>query len=498
MPRGMKQRDDGEGSVYPITVKQKNGTVQRFRATKIVDTDEHGKSIRVVSFGATKKEALERRDIKVLEYQVQKGDAPVSVLRSTPQAVRLTVAEFLRQWWDGLPRNELGRNTLKMYQNQIEGHLIPALGEKSLRLLERKDCREFFTNTLPNKAYDKFNPDARLSPRSIRNCDKVLRMALRSAVADGLIFVSPMDGIKPPKVAKKHITINKWIPQYILQMLQDDDDELRWLLAFVYGVRQSEALGLTDDCWKIRSGGKVSTLEIKQVLARDEIFHGCGTRDSVTKQYPCGEYTTKCPKKQGSGGYYISKRTKGTSETRDGVRVLPLIPHVIDVYKRHKKRLDALRKSADWKPGKGEGMDKLTFAKPNGAHRSQKDDTALWHEVFKKINETIPDDRQKLEYQRGHLSRHTTATVLAHMGVPPEVSRLILGHSDTSTTEYYTHRELSDIAAPIMNIGAFMTERKGKMSLADLAAQMEAEANLIAKENEEATHSELVQTEAAG
>lgn len=486
MPRGTKLRDDGEGSVYPVTVKQKGGTVQRFRATKIVDTDENGKSIRVVSFGATKKEALERRDIKVLEYQVLKGDAPVTALRATPQAVKLTVKDFLRQWWEHLPRNELGRNTLKMYQNQIESHLIPALGDRSLRLLERKDCREFITNTLPNKAYNKNNPEARLSPQSVRNCDKVLRMALHAAVTDGLIFVSPMDGIKPPRVSKKHITINKWIPQYILQMLAGDEDELRWLLAFVYGVRQSEALGLTDDCWKIRTGGKVSTVEIKQVLARDEIFHGCGNRDTETGKYPCGNYTTKCPQKKGTGGYFISKKTKGTTETRDGVRVLPLIPQVIEVYKRHKKRLDALRKSPEWKPGKGEGMDKLTFAKPNGLHRSQKVDTEMWHDVFERINMSIPDDKPKLEYQRGHLSRHTTATVLAHMGVPPEVSRLILGHSDTSTTEYYTHRELSDIAKPIMGIGEFMTERQGKMSLADLAEQMEAEATLIAKENEQA------------
>lgn len=455
-PRGEKVRENGDGSIFRVTTKRKDGTVvERWRAEYTIGYDHNGKRVVAAGQGATKQIARDRREAARLKLLVLQGKAPRSVLTGEKHAVRKeTVQEFLEKWFASLDPQEVGDQTRRAYRSKLELHIYPHIGHIPLLLLTEEDIRTLFHVTLPNKAYDPRHPEKRLSNGALLNTWKPLSKALTFAENKGKIALNPMRAVRKPKVEEREEQIHSWKPKYLLERLDGDPNEAKWLLSFVLGLRMSEKIGLTWDCLNLRPrNGKPATVIIKQQLQWKVSEHGCGKRDNETGEYPCGKRSSRaCPKQKGGGGLHIVPVTK----TAAGKRTLPLPTQLQKLLLEHQKRQAKVKKefagTKDWDPLPG--LEDLVFTTANGRPMSQQLENKAWHALCEKFN--VPT-------QRGHLSRHVVATLLAEAEVPPERAQLILGWSSARMLSTYTHlRAVKHAIEPIQDLERVMLERQTK------------------------------------
>lgn len=381
---------------------------KRYRAVSTLEIG--GKAVRVSGEGVSPSEAFQRR-----AKNISKRLNPKTIEKS------VVLEDFLRGWIKELNPDDISDSVRKAYANHLELHIIPTFGKLGIKELTRIMCRDHFAVTLKNKVYDENHPDKRLSSYALKSIHSTFKRSMTWAQNEGIITTNPMANIPAPRIKRKKIVINEAAPKMLLKELDGDPDRLRWLIAF-FGIRQSEALGLT---WDMIDGMK-NLLRIEQQLLRKETFHGCGHRTG--KDFPCGSQSASaCPKMIGERGWEIREGAK----TEAGNRKIPLTPMLAQLFSKQKTRQDKLRESTNWKPLPG--LENLIFTNEKGQPRKHQEDTRAWHALLKKHN--IP-------YQRGHISRHTTATILASMSpeIPIGIVKEILGHNSTAMTEYYTHR----------------------------------------------------------
>lgn len=243
-----------------------------------------------------------------------------------------------------------------------------------------------------------------------------------------------------------------WKPKYLLEQLDGDPDEAKWLLSFVLGLRMSEKIGLTWDCLNLKPrGGKPATVGIRQQLQWKTSEHGCGRRDNETGLFPCGHISCgRCPKQIGGGGLHIVPVIK----TAAGKRTLPLPTHLQKLLIEHQKRQAQMKKlhagtnEQDPLPG----LDNLVFSTVNGRPMSQQLENKAWHALCEKFGVPV---------QRGHINRHVAATLLAEAEVPPDRAQLILGWSSARMLSTCTHlRAVKHAVEPIQDLEKVMLERQ--------------------------------------
>lgn len=446
MPRP-KQAVNGSGSLFQF--QSPAGTTKwRFQKSYFVVKADRKVQKYITGTGSTPQDAVRRQETNYKKFLVKTGEAPQSILASSPDALTITVSEVFYKWHSSFRPDDLTEETNRQYLSRIELHIVPSLGNTPVRLLTKEDVQSFIEETLPAKR--KPNGQILLSNGAIIGIYRVLSRGLDYAVRAGYIPANPAEQVPAPKRIHKSEDISRklWIPQHLLQKLHGNADEARWLLSFLYGIRQSEVLGLTDDCLYLTS--KKPRIVIKQQLARKDVRHGCGKRDPKTLTYPCEQKTAGgCPERKGGGGYYIKTKVK----TRAGERTLPLVEPVLSVLKAHMKAQRASRQSDEWKPVSG--LEKLVFTSPSGSPRRQTVDNELWHKLLK--DHDVP-------HERGHLARHISATLLAEAGVPLEVVKRIIGHSETAMTAYYTHIGQEATRVPLENLAIHLTSRQKKQS----------------------------------
>ncbi|WMY79202.1 tyrosine-type recombinase/integrase [Citricoccus sp. I39-566] len=424
--RKPKMQPNGAGTL--IQIQSPYGP--RWRAVSTVEIG--GKAVRVSGEGVTPSQAYQRR-AKNIERRHQAntaGGGETVKARKTPE---LTARTMFRRWLDEIDADpDLADNAKKQYRNNLELHVIPHLGDEAAASLNKEAMRDHFSKTLPNKVYNPRAPDKRLGAGVMRNIHKNTKRALTWAVSEGLISTNPMTTVKAPKVRRSPVTIDQDTPRRILAHLADypTQEELRWLLAFM-GLRQSEALGLTWD--KIdRFAGRIT---IDQQLGRKETFHGCGHRTG--KKFPCGKASASaCPQTIGTPGWEI----KDGAKSEAGDRAIPMTPNMKKLFQKHSAEQQTKKSRKDWKPL--DGLDNLVFTTDSGEPRKHNPDTAQWRKLLTAVG---------LPYQRGHISRHTTATLLARMKpeVPIGIVQEILGHNSAAMSEYYTHRGYESQREPL-------------------------------------------------
>lgn len=460
-PRRPKMRANGEGSVFQVTVTRRNGDrVKVWRASRTAYITDDGKQVKVYGEGATQAAAIERREANWTKLQVRRGQLPLEAMNRAPSDLRLTVTDWLWRWHAQLSPQDVNEGTRAQYASRIRLHLDPHIGKVPVRLLDEQRVEELVYTTLPSKkkvAAGKETNEPLLSATAVRSVFFVLSAALDYAVKKKIVERNVCKSIKTPKRTKKTDTgIHRltWAPQHLLSKLEGTPDEARWILAF-YGLRQSEVLGLTDDCLRLNTKSR-ATLTIKQQLARHKSEHGCGRPEG--NKFPCGErYSHNCPKMKGSTGLYIKEDPK----TEAGRRVIPVMEPLLSVLSEHMKRQKTLRESSSFAPLSG--MEKLVFTTPTGKPRKHQVDNAQWRALL---------EQHSVPHMRGHVARHITVSLLIAQGVPADVVKRIVGHSDIITTEHYTHLSVQEARQPLAGLGQYLGART-KRSAADVASERE-------------------------
>lgn len=361
-PRKPK-RGNGEGSI----THRKNGGY----AAVVSVPGPGGTRTRKFYYARTRAEANAKLTKALRDLHL--GMAPVNE--------RTTVGQFLRQWFAETIESNRRPGTVAGYRNNIERHIIPAIGNVTLARLQPSHIRKLQSELAAKQPQP-------LAPASIRYVRAVLRSALKQAQADGAVHRNVVELTEGPPVRRPEI--RPLTPDQVRAFLagvEGDRFHALYVLAFTLGLRQSELLGLRWQSVDLEEG----TLRVTETLERGP------------------DIALGAPK---------SERSRRTL-------VLPAI--TLSALRDHKKGQDAEREKA----GERWVDFGFVFTTHVGTPLDHRNCSRYFHRHLKRL---------ELPHQRFHDARHACATFLLSQGVQLRVVQEILGHSQISlTADTYAH-----------------------------------------------------------
>ncbi len=155
--------------------------------------------------------------------------------RQTPHH-QLTLSDWLEYWMDTIVRPNRAETTVYAYQKIIDNHLDPALGSIPLLKLAPKDIQQYYIQVQRENG---------LSSNTMRRHHDLLSSALRTAVRQDMLLVSPMDRVEPPR--SKLYEADFYNPEELKRLyalLAGRRLELPAKLAGSLGLRREEICGL--------------------------------------------------------------------------------------------------------------------------------------------------------------------------------------------------------------------------------------------------------------
>jgi integrase len=358
---------NGEGSIF------KDKARNRWIGAITVGFDTDGRQLRRKVTGRTRNEVRDRLD----DLRKVVAAAPQSSMPAEP-----TVAQFLGHWAEMVLPNSVTPTTRTNYGNIVKTYIVPHVGRHRLDKLTPAHVREMLA------ALDA----ARLSPNTQRLTRSVLRRALRTAEADGLVtrnVAALVDGVRVPRPEGRTLTPEQ--ARTLLAALDGSPLEALVTLMLSLGLRKGEALGLQWRDVDLDAG----TLTVRRAL-----------------------------KKDGKGGLYTDEpKTAGSSRT------IHLPGPLADVLRRHRTRQAEQRLA--FGHGWGRGWGELVFTSSIGTPMDPD-----------RVNRAVQEITQGAGLGRWtpHELRHSAASLLIAQGVPLKVVSESLGHSSIRVTaDVYGH-----------------------------------------------------------
>lgn len=333
-----------------------------------------------------------------------------------PRAGRRRLVEYAEQWAAGHAGE---RATMARDAGILRNHVLPRWGDWPLAKIDHSAVQAWVTAL-----------GADLSPATVRECLRILRLILVAAVRDRLIAFDPGEGVKTPR-RRKVDTIEVPITRTQLRerLLPTVTPRYRLLVALAAGcgLRWGEAAGLGLDALDVNGG----SLRVLRVV---EDFDGL----IRLKPYPKSEA---------------------------GRRTVPLPPLVLDVLVEHRALVpmtrwhgvDLLSKTTTgtpvsrsvfrarvWRPAlvRAGLLGSLDPRPDGGARASWTDDAG---QEVTRTHDREADAVADLVRHAGaglrfHDLRHAYATWLISDGVPVNVVQRVMGHASASTTlNLYVH-----------------------------------------------------------
>ncbi|MQA87719.1 MAG: tyrosine-type recombinase/integrase [Streptosporangiales bacterium] len=389
-----RKRVNGEGSIW----SRKDG---RYGYAAYVLTTA-GTFKRVQGYARTYDDA--RRKLTELLRRADQG-IPVA-------SESWTVEEYLSYWLEHIARVERRPKTYQGYEGVVRLHLVPGLGKKKLDKLTARDVRVFVARVREacqccRNGWDasrdeprccaKVPPEccaSRLSVRMIQSIHAVLRNALQNAVREEIV---PRNVAKLVTVTTPKYKINRGLTadqaRRLLKAARDERLYALYVLALCLGLRRGELLGLRWEDIDLDAG----TLEVVRTLQRVD-----------------GELRFVRPK------------------TDDSERTVPLPGLCTEALREHRER-QCIEQSEAGTTWRDHG---LVFPSEVGTPMEPDNLRRSWGRVGTAAG---------LDRVRFHDLRHTCVTLLLNLGVPPQVVREIVGHSDIEVTmTIYAHASLDE------------------------------------------------------
>ncbi|MEG2455418.1 MAG: tyrosine-type recombinase/integrase [Oscillospiraceae bacterium] len=295
-----------------------------------------------------------------------------------PQSI--TLGQWLSYWLEEVIAPSRAETTAYGYRGMIKNHTMPALGEIPLQQLAPQDIQRYYGRLLSEKS---------LSPNTVRRHHAMLSSALRMAVRQQVLAVSPADRVDPPRVAPH-------------EMLFYGPEALRALYAAAEG---------TDLELPVHLAGSLG-------LRREEL---CGLRWNAVDF--ARRRVQICAARTVAGKYVVEKETKNSSS----IRVLYLTDELYSLLRRKRDQQQRLCSA------KGEVFSEtgLVVTNPQGIPVGPNNLSLSFCRFLKRHN--LP----KITL---HGLRHTFATLASAQGAPLFDIGKALGHSSPATTgRIYTH-----------------------------------------------------------
>lgn len=373
----MTRRTYGTGSLY------QRASDGRWCATIEAGYTKTGARRRVTVTGKTKGEV--GRKLKAKQRELARGEEA---------SARTTVKAWAETWIR--QRATVDRPKTHTTDKGAVGYIVAAIGHRRLTDLTPADVR----------AVDDAVRAEGLSSSTALRYRGTLRRMLKAADAEGHAIPPRVLTVKPPA---KAVNDRQAIPtpdvMRLLAVAGNLPHGSRWLAAFLLGLRQGEALGLT---WP-----EVGTDTL-----------------TVSWQLQAVPYLDKRDRSKGFAlpdGYAVRQLDRRMHLVRPksqaGSRVLPLLPVLAE-------SLEVWR-ADDHAPGYGG----LVWPALDGRPKEANDDRAEFHRIQAEAGVAHPAGRP----YHPHEIRHATATLLLELGVPEAVRVQIMGHSTVASTNAYQH-----------------------------------------------------------
>jgi integrase len=237
----------------------------------------------------------------------------------------------------------------------------------------------------------------------VQSIHAVLRNALQTAVREEIL---PRNVVKLVSISTPNYKVNRGLTvnqaRAVLKVAKKERLYALYVLALCLGLRRGELLGLRWQDLDLEAG----TLEVVQALQR-------------------------------IGGALRFVRPK----TDDSKQTLPLPDLCIEALREHRDR-QAVERSGAWPNWKEHG---LVFPSRIGTPMEPDNLRRSWGRIRAASG---------LDEVRFHDTRHTCVSLLLALGVPPNIVREIVGHSDIEVTmTIYAHAFLDDKRSALRKLG---------------------------------------------
>ncbi len=386
-----KRRDYGSGSVYERSDGRWYGVIE-------AGWTERGTRRRITVSGKTE---------AAVKVRLRKKLAEIEANGITNVNAKATVKQWADEWLTIRERTQRPKSWLGD-RTALRTWIIPTIGHRRFDQLAPADVRAV-ANAQRLKG---------LALSSQRRTHSVLIQLLKAAREEGYPVPDRVIGVKAPGKGVSDRT--SLAPEQAVAMLAvaaKRPDASRWVAAFLEGLRQGEALGLTWDAIDFE-------------------------RDLITISWQLQALPYKVLRDRTSGfrvpDGYEAKQVRGRlhlvrPKTEAGWRVVPMVPWL-------KTSLVAWRDAAP--------DSKLGLVWPVDVGDPHKLDDSAWKDIQESAGVKHPAGR----HYTIHEARHTTATLLLEAGVEPVIVAAILGQSRMLTD--YIHVSRGPLAEALAKVAA--------------------------------------------
>lgn len=290
-----------------------------------------------------------------------------------------TVTEYLRGWLANVAVLRVSERTHRDYVGYAERYIVRTLGDVRLCHLSTASVQALYSSMLAKG----------LSPRTVRFCHAILRMALDTGVKTNVIARNVADATTLPKQTRREMrALSPDEARKVITAARGDHWEAFWLVLLALGLRPGEAAALQ---WQDVNGDRLNI------------------QRSLTPAYR-GAWSLHEPK---------------TARSR---RVVIMPPLVVAALGAHKRR-QAAEKLAAGAPYQSHGF---VFAMADG---SPVHPEALAKGPFLRLLKAAG-----VPVVRLYDLRHTSASLALASGEHPKIVSERLGHSSTTMTmDVYSH-----------------------------------------------------------
>lgn len=299
--------------------------------------------------------------------------------------------EFLTDWLETVHKYKIQQSTLQGYRIKINGKIKAYFGDK----VTLDDCKP----KLIHGFYDSLRAEG-VTEQTILHYHNLLHAAFEYAVRQEIFEYNPINRVERPQHKKfvgSFYSVDE--VQTLLAFAESESIYIPIVLAAYYGVRRSEALGLSWDN---------VDFEKKEIRICQKVMEV--TRDGKTVSVISDEMKTDS-----------SRRT------------LPLIPEVEEILKKHKARQEAYAKQ--FRRGYSQKYLNMVCVNQVGELLKPNYITSRFPTVLKKYG---------MRPIRFHDLRHTCASLLLSKNINMKVIQVWLGHSNMSTTaDIYSHLDVN-------------------------------------------------------
>lgn len=304
----------------------------------------------------------------------------------------MTIKELLFMWLDNYEKERVRPRTYSRYQSIVELHLIPELGNVTIKNLKRRAIQEFL---IKKKKEGNLNNGKALSSTSINLMLTVLSMAFEYAIDMEICEDNPCHRLKRiPEDSKQIEAFTRDEQKKIEGYIKKSNDRRLFgiLLDFYSGIRIGELIALE---WQDVDFDK-GLIYINKTAYRDK-------------------------SKTGEWEVYIDK-----PKTKSSERVIPLPTCIINLMKEYSI------------------TSRSNYVIEN--KKSERMSIRSYQYIFEKITEKV--GIRKLNF---HAIRHTFATRAIECGMDIKTLSEIMGHKNASITlNRYAHSML-DTKIAMMN-----------------------------------------------